>query len=60
VSSSISAEIDEGVPDVPLPFDYEEYGLELARAHLFGRGITGRDADGFLPMELPLRRFKLG
>jgi hypothetical protein len=52
--------IDETERDVPLPFDYEEYGLELARAHLFGRGIAERGADGFLALELPLRRFKLG
>lgn len=51
--------IDEGAADVPLPFDYEEYGLELARAHLFGRRITERGTDGFLALELPLRRFKL-
>ncbi|MCW2946813.1 MAG: hypothetical protein JWR24_3530 [Actinoallomurus sp.] len=51
--------IDDGAEDVPLPFDYEEYGLALARAHLFGRGITERGDDGFLALELPLRRFKL-
>lgn len=51
--------IDEGAADVPLPFDYEEYGLELARAHLFGRRIAERGTDGFLALELPLRRFKL-
>ena len=51
--------IDEGTPDVPLPFDYEEYGLALAREHLFGRGISERGADGFLPLELSLRRFKI-
>jgi hypothetical protein len=53
------ARIDSGASDVPLPFDYEEYGLALARAHLFGRSITERGPDGFLPLELPLRRFKL-
>ncbi len=51
--------IDGGTADVPLPFDYEEYGLALARDHLFGRDIALRGADGFLPLELPLRRFKL-
>lgn len=51
--------IDDGAPDVPLPFDYEEYGLALAREHLFGRDIAQRGTDGFLPLELPLRRFKL-
>jgi uncharacterized protein DUF6928 len=51
--------IDDGAEDVPLPFDYEEYGLALARAHLFGRGIAERGDDGFLALELPLRRFKL-
>lgn len=51
--------IDGGTDDVPLPFDYEEYGLALARDHLFGRDIASRGADGFLPLELPLRRFKL-
>lgn len=51
--------IDEGAGDVPLPFDYEQYGLELARAHLFGRRITERGPDGFLALELPLRRFKV-
>ncbi|MQY09768.1 DUF6928 family protein [Actinomadura macrotermitis] len=45
--------------DVPLPFDPEEFGLALARAHMFGRGIADRGDDGFLPLELPLRRFKL-
>jgi hypothetical protein len=52
--------IDDGTSDVPLPFDYEEYGLALAREYLFGRGIAERGPDGFLPLELPLRRFKLG
>ncbi len=54
------AEIESGGgEDVPLPFDYEEYGLALAREHLFGRDIAERGPDGFLPLELPLRRFKL-
>jgi hypothetical protein len=53
------AGIDDGAADVPLPFDYEEYGMALARHQLFGREITERGADGFLPLELPLRRFKL-
>lgn len=52
--------IDDGAADVPLPFDYEEYGLELVRGHLFGRRITERGSDGFLALELPMRRFKLG
>jgi hypothetical protein len=51
--------IDDAVSDVPLPFDYEEYGLALAREHLFGRDIAQRGPDGFLALELPLRRFKL-
>jgi hypothetical protein len=51
--------VDEGGSDVPLPFDYEEYGLALAREYLFGREIAERGPDGFLPLELPLRRFKL-
>ncbi|MEU5883947.1 hypothetical protein [Spirillospora sp. NPDC047279] len=51
--------IDEGAPDVPLPFDPEEFGLALAEEHMFGRRIAERGPDGFLPMELPLRRFKL-
>jgi len=51
--------IDEGAPDVPLPFDTEEFGLALAASCMFGRGIAERGEDGFLPMELPLRRFKL-
>ncbi|GAA0317724.1 hypothetical protein NE235_06375 [Actinoallomurus spadix] len=51
--------IDEGAPDVPLPFDYEEFGLALAREHLFGGGLTERRDDGFLPLELSLRRFKI-
>ncbi|GAA2444983.1 hypothetical protein GCM10010191_72100 [Actinomadura vinacea] len=51
--------IDDGAPDVPLPFDPEEFGLALAGAHMFGRGIADRGDDGFLPLELPLRRFKL-
>lgn len=53
------AEIDGGADDLPLPFDQEEFGLELARAQLFGRRLTDRGPDGFLPLELPLRRFKL-
>jgi hypothetical protein len=53
-------DIDDGASDVPLPFDYEEYGLALAREYLFGRDIAERGPDGFLPLELPLRRFKLG
>ncbi|MDL4777291.1 MULTISPECIES: DUF6928 family protein [Thermomonosporaceae] len=52
--------IDEGTADVPLPFDPEEFGLALAEAHMFGRGIAHRGADGFLPLELPLRRFRHG
>ncbi|GAB3978801.1 hypothetical protein GCM10029978_072480 [Actinoallomurus acanthiterrae] len=51
--------IDEGASDVPLPFDYEEYGLALAREQLFGRGLSERGRDGFLPLELSLRRFKI-
>ncbi|WP_123663999.1 DUF6928 family protein [Actinocorallia herbida] len=51
--------IDGGASDVPLPFGPEEFGLELARACLFGRELAGRGADGFLPLELPLRRFRL-
>ncbi|GAA4101449.1 MULTISPECIES: DUF6928 family protein [Actinomadura] len=51
--------IDQGAEDVPLPFDPEEFGLALARSHMFGRGIADRGTDGFLPLELPLRRFKL-
>jgi hypothetical protein len=51
--------IDDGAPDVPLPFDPEEFGLALAGAHMFGRGIADRGEDGFLPLELPVRRFKL-
>jgi hypothetical protein len=52
-------EIDAGVPDVPLPFDPQEFGLELAQTCMFGRGIADRGDDGFLPLELPLRRFRL-
>lgn len=52
--------VGDGASDVPLPFDYEEYGLALAREHLFGRDLTERGPDGFLALELPLRRFKLG
>jgi hypothetical protein len=51
--------IDDGASDVPLPFDYEEYGMALAREHLFGRDIAQRGTDGFLALELPLRRFKI-
>ncbi|GLZ10886.1 hypothetical protein Acsp04_11210 [Actinomadura sp. NBRC 104425] len=51
--------IDQGAGDVPLPFDPEDFGLALARSHMFGRGIADRGTDGFLPLELPLRRFKL-
>jgi hypothetical protein len=51
--------IDGGAADVPLPFDYEEYGMALAREHLFGRDLAERGTDGFLALELPLRRFKL-
>ncbi|MGI5163031.1 DUF6928 family protein [Spirillospora sp. CA-253888] len=52
--------IDGGAADVPLPFDPEEFGLALAGSCMFGRGITDRGDDGFLPLELPLRRFKMG
>ncbi|WP_019634467.1 DUF6928 family protein [Actinomadura atramentaria] len=51
--------LDEGAPDVPLPFDQEDFGLALAASCLFGRGLAERGADGFLPLELPVRRFKL-
>lgn len=51
--------IDGGAPDVPLPFDPEEFGLDLARSCLFGRDLADRGEDGFLPLELPLRRFRL-
>ncbi|REE94684.1 DUF6928 family protein [Thermomonospora umbrina] len=51
--------IDEGGDDVPLPFDPEAFGLRLAQEYMFGRGIADRGEDGFLPLELPLRRFKL-
>lgn len=53
------AAIDAGGSDLPLPFDPEEFGLELARACLFGRHLTDRADDGFLALDLPLRRFKL-
>jgi hypothetical protein len=53
------AVIDGGAGDVPLPFDHEEFGLRLAQTMLFGRGIAERGEDGFLPLELSLRRFKL-
>lgn len=52
--------IDSGAGDVPLPFDHEDFGLALAHSLLFGRGIAERGDDGFLPLELPLRRFRLG
>ncbi|MEO5878432.1 MAG: hypothetical protein ABIS86_11535 [Streptosporangiaceae bacterium] len=52
-------EIDAGAEDVPLPFDQEEFGLELARTYLFGRDLADRGDDGFLPLELPLLRFRL-
>ncbi len=48
-----------GAEDVPLPFDPEEYGLALAADHLFGHELAARGSDGFLPLELPLRRFRL-
>jgi hypothetical protein len=51
--------VDDGAGDVPLPFDPEAFGLALAGACMFGRGIAERGDDGFLPLELPLRRFKL-
>jgi hypothetical protein len=51
--------IEASEADVPLPFDPEEYGLALAAGHLFGHELTVRSADGFLPLELPLRRFRL-
>jgi hypothetical protein len=54
------AAIDAGGSDLPLPFDPEEFGLELARTQLFGRPLTDRAEDGFLALDLPLRRFKLG
>jgi hypothetical protein len=53
------AAIEAGGSDLPLPFDPEEFGLELARAYLFGRPLTDRADDGFLALDLPLRRFKL-
>lgn len=53
------AAIDAGGSDLPLPFDPEEFGLELAGAYLFGRPMTDRGEDGFLALDLPLRRFKL-
>jgi hypothetical protein len=56
---AVDAAVEGGAPDVPLPFDPEEFGLALAGAHMFGRGIAERGGDGFLPLELPLRRFKL-
>ncbi|MBW8486526.1 DUF6928 family protein [Actinomadura parmotrematis] len=51
--------IDEGGGDVPLPFAAEDFGLALAEAHMFGRGIAERGDDGFLALELPLRRFTM-
>ncbi|HEX6470586.1 MAG TPA: hypothetical protein VF069_15920 [Streptosporangiaceae bacterium] len=53
------AAIEAGGSDLPLPFDPEEFGLEMARAYLFGRPLTDRADDGFLALDLPLRRFKL-
>ncbi|MEO3785114.1 hypothetical protein ABGB12_17415 [Actinocorallia sp. B10E7] len=50
--------IEEREADVPLPFDPEEYGLALA-ADLFGHDLAARGSDGFLPLELPVRRFRL-
>jgi hypothetical protein len=50
--------LEAGEGDVPLPFDPEEYGLALA-AGLFGHDLALRGADGFLPLELPVRRFRL-
>jgi hypothetical protein len=52
-------DIDAGADDVPLPFDQEEFGLEMARSYLFGRDLADRGEDGFLPLELPLVRFRL-
>lgn len=53
------AAIDAGAGDVPLPFDQEDLGLDLAEAYMFGQGIAQRGGNGFLPLELTLRRFKL-
>ncbi|GAA0950867.1 DUF6928 family protein [Actinocorallia libanotica] len=50
--------IEDGGADVPLPFDPEAYGLALA-AGLFGHDLALRGGDGFLPLELPVRRFRL-
>ena len=52
--------IDGGGSDVPLPFDQEDFGLDLAREYMFGQGLAEVRGDGFLPLELPVRRFKLG
>jgi hypothetical protein len=52
------AVIDAGSSDVPLPFGHEDFGLELARAYMFGRPLVSRDGDGFLALDLPLWRFK--
>jgi hypothetical protein len=60
VEQSYWKAIDAGAADVPLPFDQEAFGLDLARAYMLGRGIADRGEDGFLPLELPLRRFKIG
>ncbi|WP_106398997.1 DUF6928 family protein [Actinocorallia populi] len=50
--------IEASEADVPLPFDPEAYGLTLA-AGLFGHDLALRSGDGFLPLELPVRRFRL-
>jgi len=31
----------------------------MARSYLFGRDLADRGEDGFLPLELPLIRFRL-
>lgn len=54
------AAIDGGTGDVPLPFDQEDFGLDLARECMFGQGLAEVRGDGLLPLELPVRRFKLG
>ncbi len=41
--------IDAGAPDVPLPFDPEEFGPALAEAHMFGRGIADRGRTASSP-----------
>ncbi|MFC5186533.1 DUF6928 family protein [Actinomadura harenae] len=51
--------IDDGASDVPLPFSPEEFGLAIAREHMVGRDLASLGPDGFLPLELPLRRFRL-